>query len=100
MLVTHELETYSYCPMNGDRDDYLVKMTFEKFILVEDIMKFFNSTEGGVFYQEAFTENISREFECVAETWCRHRGVKTYVKVGRLGEQNDTLSRDANNTTI
>lgn len=83
---------YGICPENGDIDEYTLKLTFDRFVLVESVVEVVSRYENQRIYQEDLTEAISKSLDCLAETWCNHRGVKTYARYDA------TLPRNADNS--
>ena len=80
MLVTHEIQVYGRCPVDGQSDTYDVTVTTRKIIKVEDIIEAINSIQWPVF-QEEMTQQLADRLGCRVRSVGYHSGIKTMCEV-------------------
>jgi hypothetical protein len=80
MLVTHEVQVYGRCPVDGKSDSYDVTVTTRKLIKVEDIISAIDAIEWPVF-QEEMTQQLADKLGCHVRSIGYHSGIKTTCEV-------------------
>ena len=80
MLVTHEVQVYGRCPVDGKSDSYDVTVTTRKLIRVEDIISAIDAIEWPVF-QEEMTQQLADKLGCHVRSIGYHSGIKTTCEV-------------------
>jgi len=80
MIVTHEIQVYGRCPVDGKSDSYDVTITTMKVIKVEDIIVAVEAIEWPVF-QEEMTQQLADRLGCRVRSVGFHSGIKTTCEV-------------------
>jgi hypothetical protein len=80
MIVTHEIQVYGHCPVDGGGDSYAVTFTTMSLIKVEDIIAVVNAIKWPVF-QEEMTQQLAHKLGCRVRSVGYHSGVKTTCEV-------------------
>ena len=80
MIVTHEIQVYGRCPVDGKSDFYDVTITTMKVIKVEDIIVAVEAIEWPAF-QEEMTQQLADRLGCRVRSVGFHSGIKTTCEV-------------------
>jgi hypothetical protein len=80
MIVTHEIQVYGRCPVDGKSDSYDVTITTMKIIKVEYIIAVVDAIEWPVF-QEEMTQQLADRLGCRVRSIGYHSGIKTTCEV-------------------
>jgi galactitol-specific phosphotransferase system IIB component len=80
MLVTHEVQVYGSCPVDGKTDTYDVTVTTRKVIKVEDILAAIHAINWPIF-QEEMTQQLADSLGCRIRSIGYHSGIKTTCEV-------------------
>jgi len=80
MLITHEMQVYGECPIDGKPDIYDVTFITRRFIKVEDIAAAVKDIPSPVF-QEMMTQQLADKLGCKVRSVGYHSGIKTTCEV-------------------
>lgn len=80
MLVTHEIQVYGRCPVDGASDSYDVSISTRKLLKVEDIIAVIAALEWPLF-QEEMTQQLADKLGCNVRSVGYHSGIKTTCEV-------------------
>jgi hypothetical protein len=80
MIVTHKVQVYGRCPVDGKSDSYDVTFTTMKVVKVEDIIAAIDAIQWPLF-QEEMTQQLADTLGCHVRSIGYHSGVKTTCEV-------------------
>ena len=80
MIVTHEVQVYGRCPVDGKSDSYDVTIITMRVLKVEDIIAVIDAIKWPVF-QEEMTQQLADQLSCRVRSVGHHSGIKTTCEV-------------------